>query len=246
MAHVRAANIEKPGNGIRERQDDGILAGLAELLLQSFDLVGGGDACPFQRLNGQGTVGWRRALRTPDEIHGIAREGLEFDAGLGEAFLEAGNGRACVQARIETNACAFGKLCRQPLPRLGLWDLHDLEDARIHLIGGLEGVAAVHEQGGLLGPDDGETCRAREARQPREALGGRGHILSHVLVGARDEYGVDTEAGELCAQPGHAIGPECRICRRRKILEHDHLTGCRPRYVQCDAVVHRIMRGLIW
>ena len=232
MAHIRAANIEEPGNGIGERQDDGILAGFAKLLLQGLDLVGGGDARPFQRLNRQWAVRGGRALRTPDEIHGIAREGLELEAGLGEAFLEADDGRARVQARVETDACAFGKLCRQPLPWLGLGDLDDLEDARIHLIGGLQGIAAVHEQGGLLGPDRGETCRASEAGQPREALGGRGHILSHVLVGARDEYGVDAETIEPCAQPRHAIGPECGICRRRKILEHDHLTGCRPSCVQ--------------
>src|SRR5690606_2592251 len=98
---------------------------------------------------------------------------------------------ASVEPGIEADTGALRQVLRKPCAGLGLRDLYDLEDGRIHLIGRLERIAPIHEQSGFAGSDDGEAGRTVEAREPRQTLGGGWHILAHVLVGSRDENGFD-------------------------------------------------------
>ena len=114
----------------------------------------------------------------PYAIDGIACEGLEHESYLGEALARSSKVPAvCSQGRSRPRALG-GRFSGKPLARLGFRDLDDVEGACIDLVGGLERIAAVDKQGGLLRPYDREAGGAREARQPCEALGRGRDVLA--------------------------------------------------------------------
>jgi len=77
--------------------------------------------------------------------------------------------------------------------------LRGLEDGDRLAVGferGLQGVAAVDEQAGLLRPHDGDARRAGEARDVGEARFALGHRLATMGVGARDKEAVEPGVGD--------------------------------------------------
>ena len=67
-------------------------------------------------------------------------------------------------------------------------------------------VAAVDDERGLVGEDDGRAGRAGEAGQPGEALGALRHVFALMLVGARHDEAVEAAARQLLPQLGDALG----------------------------------------
>ena len=70
-----------------------------------------------------------------------------------------------------------------------------------HLGARLHRVAAVDEEARpVLAHDAARPADAGEAREPFEALGRGRHVLALVLVGTRDEKGIEAFVGEQRAQ----------------------------------------------
>jgi hypothetical protein len=77
-------------------------------------------------------------------------------------------------------------------------------------------VAAVGEERSLVGQHDDDRSRAGEAREPSHALFRRRHVFVLVLVGAREEEGVETLTRELRTQ---CLQASRRLCLVAFVLE---------------------------
>ncbi len=82
----------------------------------------------------------------------------------------------------------------------------DGDDRAVDLRRRLERVAAVDEQGRLVGQRDRQARRTREAGQPHQPLGAGRHIFVLMLVGARDDEAREPACGQFGSQRGDARG----------------------------------------
>ena len=76
-----------------------------------------------------------------------------------------------------------------------------LEQLRVELRLGLDGIAAVDEHRGALGEHDQHARGTGEAGQPRQALRAGGQVLVAMLVGERQDQAVEPPRAQLGAQP---------------------------------------------
>src|SRR5262245_14001995 len=121
VRHIGAANVEEPGNGIRQGQDNNILTLFAQARLQLGDLLLGRLAGIAQRMHDDRPNGWSGTRGTPDLVDQVrAADGDELDA-FGPQFLgqilDHGLG---VQPGIETHASTRLQALAEPILELGL------------------------------------------------------------------------------------------------------------------------------
>ena len=149
----------------------------------------------LRRLEAHGAGGRRRTL-LPQAIQGVALQRREGPArGLrlaGEAggLSAAAVPRVVAQARRGAAVRAVGTVgtirtcpaeAAEPRLRRVIADVEHLHRRR-HGLAGLDVVAPVHEEGGILGENDGPPRRAAESGQPQKALRAGGDILALMLV----------------------------------------------------------------
>ena len=128
--------------------------------------------------------------RGPFGPHGIERVAVDrdqFGLGLGAGGRQPFGCRRSVQPRIESEAIAGGKMRGQPAFGGGIDQRLDLPRPGVDLLGGLQRVAAVDEQGGLLRQHDRKAGRAGKAGQPGQPLFRRRDIFILLLIGARND-----------------------------------------------------------
>ena len=208
VRHVRAADVEQPGNRIGQRQHHRVLAVLAQRRLQLADLLLGRLAGILQRVRDD-----RDPWAAPDApcptrdrpdccASGFSLMPLLADR-LGQlldgARPNAARDRSRPRRRPPACAPATRTAWRPGISRISNMPSVDL-GARLHR------VAAVDEQRRRVARDHGQTGRAGEARQPRQPLGGGRRRTRPVLVGARHQHGVEAALGHQIAQPCHALG----------------------------------------
>jgi hypothetical protein len=94
---------------------------------------------------------------------------------------------------------------RQPVFRGRIGQRLDMPGLAVDLFGGLQRIAAVDEDGGLIGQDHGHAGRPGEAGQPGQPLFGLRDILILLLIGAGNH-----ESRQLAARQFGAEGAQPR------------------------------------
>lgn len=239
MLDVAAADVEKPGDGV----------GLGE--------NGGGDPCLFEALRDPGpfrlgalageceVVAFDRRHRRPrpvgpDRVDGIAVERNEPAARLLGGRAEAFELRQRVEPGIVGERFARGEIRRDPVGRGLFGEVPVLIEGGVDLVGGLQRVAAVDEDRGLVAQNDREPGRPGEAREPCEPLRARRHVLALMLVGPRHDEAGDAASGEF--RPERLEAP---LGRRTCSSVHGAKLGLRQIEGKTGSPVRQPCTGLI-
>ncbi len=225
VGHIRAADVEQPADRIREREHHRILAVGLEGGLQLGNLLLGGLAGIAQRVGDHRALGRGGTLAAPDAIDRVARQRLQLDALGPKLLLQLVERARRVQPGVEADRGAGFQVLADPVRGFGRGNLQHLESLGVHLLGGLQDVAAVDEQGGSAARHHGQAGRAREAREPGQTLCRRRHVLVHVLVGVRHQHGIELEPHERLAQARHALSRTLARLGRLEPLEHAEVIG---------------------
>src|SRR5213592_4000887 len=90
----------------------------------------------------------------PYLVQRVAVDGDQLRAGLGAGGGQALGCRGSVQPRVKTEAVAGRKLLGQPVFRRRIGQRLDMPGLAVDLLGGLQRIAAVDENGGLAAQDD--------------------------------------------------------------------------------------------
>ena len=186
---VRAADVEQPGDGIGQRQHRRGEIPLHEAAGDLAALVGG--LAPGER--------HRHAARSARRAAAAGRA-RPRRRGSPPAPARPAAGRAPPPApRSPRAVCSQGSKPSRPPPGsasasqsagLSCGMRAHLEAVGVHLPLHLQPVAPVDEDRRPVGGDDREPGRAGEARQPRQPLVARRHVLALVRVRARHQEGV--------------------------------------------------------
>ena len=94
---------------------------------------------------------WRSGAFCPDGIDRIAFDCDKFGPSFFAGFDQSLRCRRSMQPGVKTEAVSVIEICCEPVFRRWIDQGSDFPGARIHLLGGLERVAAIHENGSLLG-----------------------------------------------------------------------------------------------
>ena len=197
--HVAATHVQQPGDRI---------GGGEQRHVGALGLHVGGDA---PALGLAGLAGKRIGLRQHRsqrrrraiEPHGIDRIGLdrhEAAARMLAGTLEAGMAVDGDQPGIEAQRVALSEIGGDPGVGRFLGDLQRGEGLGIDLSPHRQRIAAVDEDGGTVGQDDGKAGRAAKAGEPGQALGSARHILALMLVGTRHHETAESPLLQLGAQ----------------------------------------------
>ena len=133
-------------------------------------------------------------LRPHTRSTGFLDERLELDGLAFQLLHQLVHGDRRMQPRIEADDSTGLERRAEPVRQLGARHLQDFKDARVHLLGRLQDVAAVDEQRGRLARDHRQSGRAREPREPGEPLPAWRDVFVHVLVGMRHQHRIETGA----------------------------------------------------
>ncbi len=206
--HVAAADVEQPRDrgrgGDHRRLDAEVRQALADAgALGRGVLTGIG-----QRVGDHRGLGLAGPLGAPGRVQRIVGHRLQFGAGLGGRVPQPVERIGAVQLGIEADHLALGGGGLQPGRHPALDDVAHLEQALVDLVAHLQGVAAVHEDRGLVPEDHRRPGRAGEAGGPGQAVVGRRQIFVLVLVLVRDDQAVQTLGGHGLADQGQVLGPK--------------------------------------
>ena len=155
--------------------------------------------------------------------------GAQRRTGALQARLQELRGRNAEHAAVDADRVAGLHMARQPLDMVGRVagrDLHEFDTGTRKLALGLDPVAAVGEQRGMVARDDQCAHRPAEPRQPLPPLPTLGQVLRQMRVGCRHHDGSETVAlqrvlnlfdakAESRSAGIHGVGPDewARLCR---------------------------------
>ena len=215
--HIRAAQVQKPAERIRQGNDGGGLAVAAEgggepVALCARGLAGQRDGMGKGRAHGRG------GLIGPDRIHRIG-DGAQGDGVAFQRGGDAGDFIGAVQPGIEAHH-AFGQMFGDPGAGLHLGPGDGGEGGQVHLMLDLHAVAPVDEDARHIGQHDGKARRSGEARQPLQPFVAGGDIFALMDIRARHEETGQPLGAQVIAQAGKAPRPGGRVRGRLKALEH--------------------------
>ncbi len=159
-------------------------------------------------------------LRTPGFVERIGGDGLQLRPGPGGRRLQPLQRLGAVQLRIEADHLAAAGRGLQIGRHPALHQVADLEQAGVHLVAHLKGVAAVDEDGGPVLQDHRRPGRTGEAGGPGQAVVGLGQVFVLVLVLVRDDQAVQTLLGHGLADQGQVRRPEGGVGMFVEALAH--------------------------
>ena len=220
MVDVAAANVEQPGDGIEQRQQDRVDLVPLERHLHVADFVFRAHPGEFDPVAHDGCFGACGPV-LPKRIDWIAGDGLKANARSVEHLGQALDFLDGVQAGVVAHRAAARELVREPFRGLGLRRLQHVEQVGIDLLARLQEVTPVHEQGSGGFQHDGRASRAGETGEPAQTLGGRRQELVLMLVAMGSEETLEFPRLELTPQrlqvgTGIARSPDVI-----EVLEHD-------------------------
>ena len=203
VAHVGAADVERPGNGVGIGDHQCVGAQLDQFRTDACELLIGafaGEARVVQRHRAErcgGAIG-------PDCIEriGLDRDQRRADGGAGLAQTLHALRR--VQPGVVAEPVVGGEIAVDPAGGWCLDDMLDGEQGAVDLLARLQGVAAVDEQHRAFHHHDGGTGGAGETAEPGEPLLACRQVFVLVAVGARQDEPGQPAACELRAQRGDA------------------------------------------
>ena len=143
-------------------------------------------------------------------VPGVGQEvgvGLEHDARGGQLVAQRLRGRQAQHVAVDGHDAALAHLGGEPVEvgqRGAGGDLDQRDAAALQLGLGLRPVAAVGEQGRLVGRDRERGHRAGEAGEVLAALPAAGQVFGQVRVAGRHQHGVDPALVHHLAQSGDA------------------------------------------
>jgi hypothetical protein len=221
VADIAAPQVECPGEVVRVRHHEGIDPALGHLLPDAVELG-------MRRLSGEAArmrpdrlTGWFRPI-DPDHVHEVHVDGAELTASLRDGCLETLEALARVQPGIIRQDAARGEVRGDPIFRARRGEGHRGDDARVHLLGGLDRVAPVHHERRLVGEDHRGAGRSGEPCQPGQAFGALGDVLALMLVRTRHDEACKAAAREFGPQPGDMLRTLSRGGRVVESLEVSH------------------------
>lgn len=156
----------------------------------------------------------------PGHVHGVLPYRPQLSAGLAGGRPKRRQGLGAVQARIVADHLAGAGALAQPGGDPAFHQIADLEQLGVDLIAHLDGVAAIHKDGGRLGRHRRRAGRTGEAGRPGQPVVGFRQVLVPVLVLVGNEEAVQALTGELLADERDVLGPETRIGGLVKGLAH--------------------------
>ncbi|MNQ76515.1 hypothetical protein D3C85_913580 [compost metagenome] len=183
VVHVRAAQIEEPGDVVQRGDEMHVGAVRAHGLADLGQLVGAGDTGFGRHMFVDAGAGQARPVR-PDLVQQVL---ADFQRGAGSGG-SGGQGAECAQAQhlpVHADDLARLGIGGQPVHmagRGGQRDLHELHAGAGQLRFGLHPVAAVHPQAGKVGRDHQRADRPREARQPTPPLPAGRQVFGQMRV----------------------------------------------------------------
>ncbi len=124
----------------------------------------------------------RGALRAPSLVQGIVGHRPQLGSGLGRRLAQALQRVGAVQARVVADHLARLQVAFQIGGHPPIDQIAHLEQRRIDLIAHLQGIAPVHEHGGLILEDHRRPGRAGKAGGPGQPVIGRRQVLVLMLV----------------------------------------------------------------
>jgi hypothetical protein len=203
---------------MRIRQHQRIDAELVDLEPDPLELFGFDLAGELRAVNSDRAKRRGRAFG-PDRIDRVAVDRDQFRAGLGAGCRQPLGCRRSVQPGVKTEAVSSDQMLSQPVFRGRIGQRLDLPGLAVDLFGGLEGVAAVHEQYGFPRQDGGHASRSGEAGEPCEPFFRRRHIFILLLIGAGNHEPRKFPPRQLFAKGGQPGGQGHAAFRLFECLE---------------------------
>jgi len=212
VRNVGAADVERPGGGVRIRYDQRVGAKSCQLGPNAGELFCGGFAGEAQSMQRDRAKG-RGGAVGPNGVDQIRLDRDQLRAGGGASLAKPLGALDAVQPRIVAEPVARREMLLDPSVGRRLDQMLDGKQRRIHLLARLQRVAAIDEKHGALHQNDGDTGRTGEAGQPGEASLRGGHVFILVAVGARHDESGQAAPRQFRAQrrearcAGRAFGP---------------------------------------
>ena len=207
VRHVAAAQVQQPGDGIGRRQQRRVELVRLHGFCHVPAFVGGGSSREGDVLGHHRRDG-RRRLIGPDGVYRVFGLGHQGGPGLFDRCHEAGHLIGGVQPGIVSEPLAPAHVACDPAMGRPLREVMALISVPVHLGLGLEGIAAVHEQGGAVPQHHREPGGAGETGEPGQAFRAPGHEFALVFVAAPDDETVEAAALQPAAkdiQPVRAV-----------------------------------------
>ena len=207
VRHVRAADVEGPGDGGRVGQDRRIGLGIGDRSGQLGELVARRLAGEALRMD-DGAAGRRRGTVIPDPVDRIDGQSDEFAAHRFQRGAQAFRLARRVQPGIEADTLAGG-FSLQEIGQRGLGRGDRFEDVEIDLLAHLQRIAAVDENRRAARQHHRDAGRAGKAGQPFQPRRRGRDVFALMLVGARHDEAVDAVGAQSVPQagdPGRALG----------------------------------------
>ena len=155
-------------------------------------------------MNGNRAERRGRALG-PHLVQRVAVDRDQLRARLGAGGGQTLGCRRSVQPRVKTEAVAGHEMLGQPVFRRRIGQRLDMPGLAVDLLGGLQRIAAIDENGGLARQDDRHAGRAGEAGEPGQPLFGGRDILVLLLIGAGNHESGQLPPRQLLAEARPAV-----------------------------------------
>ena len=220
MRDVGAADVERPGEGVRIRDHQRVGTRRGDLGADAGEL-GVGVFAGVAEIVQRHRAGRRLRPVAPQSVDGVGLHRDRCGAGVGAGFGKPFGAVPGVQPRVVTELGVFRQIGLDPLLGRRVRARHDREHRGIDLVASLQRVAAIDEQRRFVGEHHRAAGRAGEAGQPSQPLVGGGHVFVLMAVGARHD------------EPGEAVLFQIGAKRR------DPRPGCRM-----FRIVERLEAGL--
>ncbi len=115
---------------------------------------------------------------------------------------------------VVAKLAAMGQMAGDPALRRLLGQVLGLEERDIDLVADLQGIAAVHEDGGLVRQHHGKAGRAGKTGKPSQALGPGRHIFALMLIGPGHQEAGETPASQFLSQCSKTLGARLQASGR--------------------------------
>ena len=179
---VASSDVQEPGDAVGGADQRNVGASFLDLPSHARPLV----LAALAGIADIKCVQWRyrhRRPARPDRIDGVFVERDKFRAHLVTSLLKALDFGLDVEVGVKGQTLAGGQILSEPFGGRGFDQVGALEQVRVELLLGLDGVAAVDEHDGTVAEDDQRSSRTGEAGQPCQALARIRDVLVSMLVG---------------------------------------------------------------
>ena len=215
---IATADIEQPGDGIRQGDHGGLVPGLLQGFgqLAAFLLVG--KPGKGLRVNRNRAL-WRGWPVFPDRVDQVLARG-QGQLAPGQRRLKRGSLFGGIEPWIEPDPTAFGQMFLEPFSRFHLRPVHRGKRARIHLRLDLHPVTTIDKNPGPFHQHHTKARRSGEAGEPGQPVIAGCDILALMGIGPWHQKTGQPVLFHCIAQQFQSRRSLIGVGRRVKGLEH--------------------------